>query len=239
MALDGGDHRVGERGVVGDEDRLRGFVMLRLGKQIGGDPVGIGGAVGEHQHFGRARDHVDADLAEDAALGRSHPGVAGADDLDDGRNGLGAISERRHRLRAADAVDLVDAGTLRRRQHQRLDMAAGRRNHHDDALHARDLRRHDIHQHGRRIGRGAARHIEPDGVERRPAPAELDARRVAKAQILRPLALVEGGDALQRKIERGELFGRTFRLGGGDLLARRRRCQSRRGRCGRSASNSR
>ena len=72
-------------GVVGDEDGLRGFVVLGLREQIGRDPVGIGGLVGEDQHFRRAGDHVDADLAEDAALGRRHPGVAGADDLGDGR----------------------------------------------------------------------------------------------------------------------------------------------------------
>ena len=99
-------------------------------------------------------------------------------------------------------------------------MAAGRRHHHDDSLHARDLRRHDVHQHGRGIGRRAARHIEADGIERRPAPAELDAGRVAETKILGPLPLVEGGDALQREIERRELLLRAFAFGGGDLGGR-------------------
>ena len=66
--------------------------------------------VGEDQNFRRAGDHVDADLAEDAALGGCDKGVAGTDDLGDRSDGPGAIGERGDRLRAADAVDLVDAG---------------------------------------------------------------------------------------------------------------------------------
>ena len=124
---------VGERGIVGDQDRLRAGVMLGLRQQIGGDPVGIAGVVGEDQHLGRAGDHVDADVAEHQALGRGHIGVAGADDLGDRRDRLGAVGERRHRLRAADAIDLVDAGELGRRQHQRSQLAVRRRHHHDQA----------------------------------------------------------------------------------------------------------
>ena len=101
---------IGEPGAVGHEDRLRRRIMFGLGQEVGGDPVGIGRRIGEHQHFRRAGDHVDADRAEDAALGGRHIGVAGPDDLGDRGDGLGAIGERRDRLRAADAVNLVDAG---------------------------------------------------------------------------------------------------------------------------------
>ena len=104
--------RVGERGIVGDQDRLRRGVVLGLRQQVGGDPVRIGVAVGDDQHLGRAGDHVDADLAEHLALGRRHIGVARPDDLGDRRDRRGAIGERRDRLRAADAIDLVDAGEL-------------------------------------------------------------------------------------------------------------------------------
>jgi hypothetical protein len=52
-------------------------------------------------------DHVDADLAEHLALGGGDIGIAGADDLGDRRDGVGAIGQRGHGLRAADAVDLV------------------------------------------------------------------------------------------------------------------------------------
>ena len=196
--------RVGERGVVGDQDRLRAGVVLGLRQQIGGDPVGIAGLVGEDQHFGRAGDHVDADRAEHQALGRRHIGVAGTDDLGDRRDRLGAVGERRHRLRAADAIDLVDAGELGRRQHQRRELAVRRRHHHDEARHAGDLGRHGVHQHRRRIGRGAARHVEPDRLDRGPARAELDAERIGEALVGGLLAAVIGLDAVARELERVE-----------------------------------
>ena len=110
---------IGERGVGGDEDRLRAAAMLGLRQKVGGDPGGIGGAVGDDQHFGRAGDHVDADGAEDLALGGGDIGVAGADDLADRLDGLGAVGERADRLRAADAVDLGDAGDLAPRRARR------------------------------------------------------------------------------------------------------------------------
>ena len=77
---------VGKRRVVGDQDRLRAGVVLGLRQQVGRDPVGMAGLVGEDQHLGGARDHVDADLAEDEPLGRRHIGVAGPDDLGDRRD---------------------------------------------------------------------------------------------------------------------------------------------------------
>ena len=111
---------VAEGGVVGDQDRLRGDVVLGLRQQVGGDPVRIVAAVGDHQHLGRAGDHVDADRAEDLALGGRDIGIAGADDLGDRADRLGAIGERGDRLRAADAVDL-----RRRRQCRRPPAPAG------------------------------------------------------------------------------------------------------------------
>ena len=59
-----------KRGIVGDQDRLGGGVVLGPGEEVGRDPIGIGAAPGEDQHLRRAGDHVDADLAEHQALGR-------------------------------------------------------------------------------------------------------------------------------------------------------------------------
>ena len=118
LAFDGALRRRGERCVVGDQDRLRARVMLGLRQQIGGDPVGIAGLVGDDQHLGRTGNHVDADLAEHNALGGCHVGIAGSDDLGDRRKGRGAVGQGRDRLGAADTENLVDAGELRRRQHQ-------------------------------------------------------------------------------------------------------------------------
>ena len=59
--------------------------------------------------------------------------------------------------------------------------------------------------------------VEPDRLDRRPAPTELDAGVVGEAQVARALALVKDGDALQREIERGKLLARAFGLRRGDL----------------------
>jgi len=72
----------------------------------------LAGLVARTQHFRRAGDHVDADLAEYQALAAGHIGVAGQ------RFSRPAQCSRcrkrvRPLLRAADAIDLVDAGELR------------------------------------------------------------------------------------------------------------------------------
>src|SRR6266849_4524704 len=101
-------HPIGKVGIVGDEYRLRGGIVLGLRQKVGGDPGRIVAAVGNDQDLGGAGDQVDADLAEDAALGGGDIGVAGSDDLVDRRDRRGSVGERGHRLGAADAVDLVD-----------------------------------------------------------------------------------------------------------------------------------
>ena len=74
-------------GIVGDQDALRRGVVLGLGQQVGGDPVRIVGAVRDDEDFRRPGDGVDADPAEHLALGGGDIGVAGPDDLVDGRDG--------------------------------------------------------------------------------------------------------------------------------------------------------
>ncbi len=218
LAFDGALGRRGERFVVGDEDRLRALVVLGLRQQIGGDPVGIAGLVGDDQHLGRAGDHVDADFAEHDALGGRDIGVARPDDLGDRRDGLGAIGQGRDRLGAADAENLVDAGKLGGRQHQRIEFAARRRHHHGDPRHAGDLGRHRVHQHRGRISRGAARHIKPDRLDRGPARAELDAERIGEAIVLRHLTAVISLDAGAGEFECVERLAAARRNGRRDLV---------------------
>jgi hypothetical protein len=76
-------HAVQVLGVRAQQDRLRQLVVLGLREQVHRHPVGVGGAVADHEDFRRAGDHVDADRAEHAALGRGHVGIARADDLVD------------------------------------------------------------------------------------------------------------------------------------------------------------
>ncbi len=40
MVREGRQHRVGKTGIIGDQDRLRGGVVLGLGQEIGGDQAG-------------------------------------------------------------------------------------------------------------------------------------------------------------------------------------------------------
>ena len=110
LRFDGLLDRSASAGIVGDQDRLRAGIVLGLRQQVGGDPVGIRRLVGEDQHLGRPGDHVDADLAEHQPLGRRDIGIARPDDLGDRRDGFGAVGQRGDRLRAADAINLVDAG---------------------------------------------------------------------------------------------------------------------------------
>ena len=182
-------------------------IVLGLGEQIGGDPGRVVLSVGDHHHLGRPCHHVDADLAVDLALGGGDIGVAGADDLGYGRDALGAISERSDRLRAAEAIDLIDAGKRCRHQNERIERAFKRRHDHDDALDAGDLGWHGVHQHRARIARGAARHIEPSRGDRSPALPELDAGRVDVAIVFGKLPVVVVEDALMRELERCERPG--------------------------------
>ena len=101
--------------------------MLGLREEIHRDPVGVGALVRDDEDLGRAGDHVDADGAEHAALGRGDIGVAGSADLVDRRNRGRAVGERRDRLRAADREGARDPGEMRGREHQRIARAAGRR----------------------------------------------------------------------------------------------------------------
>jgi len=78
---------IGERHVVGDQDRLCVDVVFGLRQQIGRDPAGIAGAVSDDEHFRGTGDHVDADLAEHQPLGGGDIGIAGTDDLCHRRDG--------------------------------------------------------------------------------------------------------------------------------------------------------
>ena len=194
-----------ERRIVGDQDRLRAGVVLGLRQQVGRDPVGLPGRVGEDQHLGGAGDHVDADASEHQALGRRHIGVAGPHDL-----GHRPRWSRSHR-RAPPPPARRRPGRPRPRRRacaaastSGLSFPVRRRHHHDDARNARHLGGHRIHQHRRRIGRGAARHIEPDRLDGGPAMAELHPESVGEALVTRQLAAVIGLDALARERERVE-----------------------------------
>ncbi|OWK26566.1 hypothetical protein AJ87_05735 [Rhizobium yanglingense] len=176
LPLDGDFHGLAEFGVIGDQDRLGTCIMFGLGQKVSGDPVRVVILVCDYQHFRRAGDHVDADRAEDLALGGGNIGVARAGDLCDRCDRLRAVGERGNSLRTADTVDLRNTGKLGRSKYGRIDLTARCRHRNDDALDACDLCRHRIHQHRARIACCAARHVEADcldAVQREPSPTPM------------------------------------------------------------------
>ena len=167
-------------------------------EEVERDPVGIRRAVGDDDDLGDAGDHVDADRAEHATLGRGDVGVARTADLVDGGHGRGAVGQRGDRLRAADGEYAGDAGKVRGGEDQGIAHAIGRRHRHHDLGHARHARGQRVHQHRRRVRGLAAGHVDADAVERRHALAELAAVGLRDLPAACLLALVIAAHARRR-----------------------------------------
>ena len=182
--------------------------MLRLRQEVGGAVLRTGRVIGDDDDLARPVKPVDADGAEDAALGRCHVGIAGPDDLVHLRNGLRTVGQRGPRLRAADGEDPVDACQAGCREHQRVLLAARRGHHHDQLIDARYLGRQRVHQHRTRIGRLAAGHVQADAVQRRDLLPEPGTVGLGEAPGFELLPLVIGRHALRRRFEGRSLGGR-------------------------------
>ena len=76
-------------------------IVLGLTQKIGRHPRRVTGAVGQHQNFAGACDHINAHLAEHLALGRGHKNIARAHDLIHSGHALGAVGQGRNGLCAA------------------------------------------------------------------------------------------------------------------------------------------
>ena len=96
-----GLHGLGQLPAVGDKHGAGQLVMLGLAQKVGGHPRGVAAAVRQNKNFRRSCDHINADLAENLALGGGNIDVAGADDLVHGGNTLGAVGKGCHGLCAA------------------------------------------------------------------------------------------------------------------------------------------
>ena len=175
---------------VGEQHGGRGRAVLGLAQQIGGADFAVDAVVGDHQRLGRSREQVDADAAEQLALGLRHIGVAGTDDHVDRRDGLGAERHRRHGLHAAEHVDLVGAAEVHRRDDRRMRAALERRRAGDDAFDARDARGDDRHVRRGDHRIAPARHVAADRVHRDVAVAEDDAGQRLDLQVLHGVLLL-------------------------------------------------
>ncbi len=59
LARDRGAHRFEHAAIVGDQQHLRIRAVLGLREQVGGDEFGVRRGIGDHEHLGRPRRHVD------------------------------------------------------------------------------------------------------------------------------------------------------------------------------------
>ena len=138
--------------------------MLGLAEQVYRDHEGVGVLVGNHQDLSRAGEQVDADLAEQLALGLGDVGVTRAGEQVDLADGLGPYRHRGHRLGAAEQEDLVCASELKRGYRGGGNLTLDRRRAGGNPRDAGDLSGHHGHV-GRRDERiAAAGHV---GARRR------------------------------------------------------------------------
>jgi hypothetical protein len=161
-----------------------------LPEQIGGADFAIHAVVGDDQGLGRTGQQVDADAAEQLALGLRHIGVAGADDHVDRRDRLGAERHGGDRLHAAQHVDLIGATEVHGGNDRRMRAAAERRRAGDDAFDASHPRRDDRHVRGGDHRIAAARHVAADRVYRDVAVTENHAGQRLDLQILHRILLL-------------------------------------------------
>ena len=220
--------------------------MLGLAEQIGRAHFAVDAVVGDDQRLGRSGEQVDADAAEQLALGLGHIGIARPDDHVDRRDGLGAERHGGDRLHAAEHENLVGAAEMHGRDDRRMRPAVERRRAGDDVLHAGDARGDDRHVRRRHHRIAAARHIAADRIDRNMGVAEHHAGQRLDLEIahrlllllreiahlrLRELDVVEIAfahlpdgalDLVRRELERGRRpvveFLRQFAHG--DVLAR-------------------
>jgi hypothetical protein len=188
--------------------------VLRLRQQVGGHPFGPSRAIGDDQDLARSCEVVDPDPPEHQPLRGLHVEVPWTDDLVHARQRLRAEGERRHRLRAADAKEAVDAGDRRRGENRAVaSLQRSRRRYGDDLPDAGHLGRDDVHQHRRRIGRAPTRHVDADALERLDLLAEHEPRAIAVAPAPLQLAAMEVPDAACREAQRAprRLVDRPFR----------------------------
>jgi len=209
-ASGGGQGLGGQRGGFRDQvELLLAAAVFGLGAEVGGHPFGVGRAVGDDHDLARSGQEVDADQAEDLALGFRHVGVPGAEDLVDRRDRAGAERQGGDGLRAADGVDLAHAAQVEGGEDVGVDLAVrtGRGAGADfgDAGH---LGRQRGHQHGRDEGDLAAGDVEAATADGVVPFADRRAVGVLGGPAFRQGAGVERRDALGGLGEGFALFGR-------------------------------
>ena len=191
---------IGELGRIGDQDAPRKGIVLELCGKVGGDEVRPCLGICDHNPLGRTRDPVHTHRPENLFLGQGHVDIAGTRDDIHARDALRSVGERRDGLRPSHPVHGIDARDVRGGEDRRGHATVGSRGRGQDHLgNLRHAGRDHRHEHGRRIGRAAARRVDPgasDGSRHKLQTGQPYGSRLG-------LALVEVADAPCRELEGG------------------------------------
>ena len=134
--------------------------MLGLADEVGSNDFGIGVLVSEDQAVGGAGEHVDADAAEQDALGFGDELIARPDQNARGRNIEKSERHRGHALHAAHGENAVGAADVGGVEDRRMNADIGpRRRANRDVLAAGDLGSGYRHDGGGDMAVAAAGHI--------------------------------------------------------------------------------
>ena len=217
-------HHVFGQGTRGGEQPRRALVaMLGLADQVAGDDGSVSRVVGDHRDLGGPGEDVDADLAEQRALGLGDEFVARADDHVGRLAGEQALGHRRDRLHAAERHDHVGARLVEGVEQVRVHRTAAKwPRAGDDRLHAGGLGGGHAH-----VGRGDVRVAARWGitachVDRQHALSGSYTLVHLDRELLQRLALGvrERADLRDREVDvaldlRGHLGGAAIDLGAG------------------------
>ena len=138
--------------------------MLGLAEEVRRAELPVHRLIRDHKSLGGPREEIDADPAEELALGLGDEHVSGADEHIDGVDGLGAECHRADRLHPAETVDLVGAAEILGDHDGRIRLALIGRCAGDDPLHSRHFRGDHAHVGGGDHGVLAAGHVGADAV---------------------------------------------------------------------------
>ena len=215
-------HSVDVLRIRAEQDALSHLVMLGLTEEIHRHPVWRCGAIGEHQNFAWARDHVDAHRAENSALRGGYISVPRAGDFVNARYRRRAVRQCANRLRTANAKPARDPGYIGSRQQQGVG-GTGVGHDHDDLAHARNMGGNGIHQQAGWIGCFAARHIDAGAINWRDFLSEQTAVFITVLPTLAThafLPLVVTADAIYSTLQGLALLGRNRIKGALELSLR-------------------
>ena len=178
--------------------------MLGLAKQVGGHVAGVGGLVGNHQHLGGARHHVNVQVAIGHAFGLRNKCVARSHQLVHPRDKARPIGEGGHGLGAAHGDAAVHPRHPRGGQYHIAEVLGGGRDH-NDLFHPRHLGGNHIHEHRAGVGGTATGDVHPhplQGADQPPhlAPAGAVPQTKAHLHLAQQLLLI-GPDVLGAALE--------------------------------------